>query len=159
MGARVSREFFWSKLVKISQNWSKLEAVILLFSEAPLLHEFGNIGAGVVHQAKGVFDFPAALRAQSCWGATKEPGADVGALRPGLEFFFLLLSGVGLFEGEPLALDGELLGMEVPAALGGRCQRRVRGAGPSGPWAGARRRRATGRRRRSRGRPTGRAWR
>ena len=43
-----------------------------------------------------------------------ELGADVGTFSPGPEVFFLLMVGVGVFKGEPLAFDGEAFGGETP---------------------------------------------
>ncbi len=59
-----------------------------------------------------------------------EFGADFGALGPSPELLFFVVAGFGLFEGEPLAFEGEAVGIEVTTAEPGDIGAELAEAGP-----------------------------
>ncbi len=81
-----------------------------LFGDAHFGHELGGFGAGTVpHETEFGFHFVKGFGREAGAFIGEELFVDVGPFGPFPEFFFFLIGGVGLGEGEPVALDLEVI--------------------------------------------------
>ena len=77
------------------------------FGDAYFGHELGDFGTGTLHEAGGLFDVVNLFGGKAGLAIGEEFLFDVRAFGPVPELFFFFIGGVGLGEGQPIALDLE----------------------------------------------------
>jgi hypothetical protein len=79
------------------------------FGDAHFGHEFGDFGPRAVHEAGIFFKLVELFGSKATTPIGEEFFLDIGAFGPFPEIFFFFVGGVGLAEGEPVALDLEVI--------------------------------------------------
>jgi len=87
-----------------------------LFCDANFGHEFGDFGSGTVQETGVLFKLVKLFGSKAGAPIGEEFFLNVGTLGPFPEFLFFPIGGVGLADGEPVALDLEVIVSESGAA-------------------------------------------
>ena len=87
--------------------------------KAIVAHGAGDAGTGLLDETEVFFKSKAPFRSEAALGRGVQFPLDVGTFSPGPEFVVALLPGVLLIEGEPAALEAEVVGVEFSAAEAG----------------------------------------